>query len=465
MINKVIWLIILSISVGCAGETTLDRYISFALENNLALQQKEFSYEKSIFALREARGMFLPTLDAYARYSQAEGGRTIYFPVGDLLNPIYQTLNQLTGFPVFPTNIPNQTIPFLREKEQETRLRVTQPVFHPQIYYNLQIKRSLNEIEDAARRAFARQLVADVKTAYYNHMTAVALASITERTGVVLQENLRVSQKLCDMQMATIDAVYRAEAAWGRFLQQKAEADKLLSLSQAFFNFMLNRPLDTSIDGVDSTDVNVAESYSLAELEESSLQNREEFIQLDAALIVQQNGVRLDQAAFLPGLTVVFDYGFQGEEYRFVRQDDYWMASAVLQWNLFNGFRDRSRVQQAKLEYRRLELQREMLKKQILLDVRTAFENVQVADFSLAAAEQELKSARKNFDLVSKKWEQGAAPQLAFYDAQSTLAQAEINQAVKKFNRLIRYAEAEKSAASLSLDAFHPYRSQTSGGN
>ncbi|MBN1561575.1 TolC family protein [candidate division KSB1 bacterium] len=66
-----------------------DRYIQQALDSNLALQQADFSYQKSIAALREARGLFLPGVDIQARYSRADGGRLIEFPVGDMLNYDY----------------------------------------------------------------------------------------------------------------------------------------------------------------------------------------------------------------------------------------------------------------------------------------------------------------------------------------------------------------------------------------
>ena len=75
----------------------LDSYIREGLSNNLALQQKTASYNQSLAALKEARGMFMPSISLNARYTVAEGGRTIVFPVGDLLNPVYSTLNALTS--------------------------------------------------------------------------------------------------------------------------------------------------------------------------------------------------------------------------------------------------------------------------------------------------------------------------------------------------------------------------------
>ena len=58
-----------------AQESNLDKYIQEGLKNNLALKQREFSLNKSIAALDEARGLFMPSIGINARYTRADGGR------------------------------------------------------------------------------------------------------------------------------------------------------------------------------------------------------------------------------------------------------------------------------------------------------------------------------------------------------------------------------------------------------
>src|SRR3712207_6230496 len=106
MRNLLYSLLLLSILLTAEAQTQpslLDRYVEEGLKSNLALQGQNLSLEKSLRALEEAKGMFLPTLDLNARYSRAAGGRMIEFPAGDLLNPVYSTLNQMTGSDQFPT--------------------------------------------------------------------------------------------------------------------------------------------------------------------------------------------------------------------------------------------------------------------------------------------------------------------------------------------------------------------------
>lgn len=133
------------------GQEVLNEYVRYGIENNLSLQQKQSGYQKSIEALKEARGLFYPNISFNARYTVSEGGRIIDFPIGDLLNPVYTTLNTLTSSNKFSV-VDNQQIMFMRPFEHETKIRIIQPVFNTDIYYNSQIKKELmdcNEQKDS----------------------------------------------------------------------------------------------------------------------------------------------------------------------------------------------------------------------------------------------------------------------------------------------------------------------------
>ena len=111
--------------------TPLDDYLSQAMSNNPALAQASFEVEAERQRLENLRARFYPSLALQARASVAEGGRTIDFPAGDLLNPVYATLNAqavAAGQPPRFPKVENQSIPLLRPTEQDTRLIVRGPI-------------------------------------------------------------------------------------------------------------------------------------------------------------------------------------------------------------------------------------------------------------------------------------------------------------------------------------------------
>lgn len=434
-----------------ADHPVLEKYISEGLQANLALQEREFSYQQSTAALNEARGMFLPSATIEARYSRAGGGRNIDFPIGDIINPIHQSLNALLQQPAFPANLENESIPFLREEEHDTKLRVVQPIFQPAIYHNYQAKKHQKEIELAAREAYKRLLIADIKRAYYNYLKTVQLTKLLQETEKLLQENLRVSEKLFAAEKVTEDVVFRARVELSRLIQSQAAAERDLQLAKAYFNFLLNRSLDEAVEEVAVVTSEVALPADLAKAEAAAVKQREEFKQLNAAIAAAGSGVGAAKSAFLPGVSLVLDYGFQGETYSFGKNDDYWMASAVMQWNLFNGFQDKAKVQQAVIAQKKIESRIKELDGKIRLQVREAFYNCQVAGKNLLTAREQLNSARKSFRIVERKYREGIAAQIEFLDARNTLTNAETNRIIAEYDYFIFAGEFEQVTAAYPL--------------
>ena len=169
-----IFLLLYSASLLYGQNEFLQQAIATALQNNLTLQQAQLNLQKKELKLLELRAEKLPQLAFNARYSRASGGRTFEVPIGDLLNPVYQNLSLLnqqfdpTGgvFPDYPV-LGNEVLSFLREKEQDTHLRVTIPLINPSLNQGKILQKQ--QIEMAAQEvALSEQnLSYEVKEAYY----------------------------------------------------------------------------------------------------------------------------------------------------------------------------------------------------------------------------------------------------------------------------------------------------------
>lgn len=431
-------------------ESKLEQYIKQGLQSNLALQQKQLSYNKSLAALEEAKGLFFPDISFNARYSIADGGRVIEFPVGDLMNPVYTTLNQILQEDKFPM-VENEQIRFLRPTEQETKLSLVQPVFNPKIKHNYQIKKKLSNAEAIGIDVFKRELVAEIKKSYLRYLQSLAVQKLYDQTLVLVRENLRTNQSLFENDKVTIDVVYRSESEISKVKQQIAEANKNCQIAAAYFNFLLNKPLDSKIDVMKFDDflvkINAFENY-----EKQALTRREELKQLNVLQNARQESIKLNKSDYYPSLIAAVDYGIQGEEYRFTHKYDYVLASLVLKWNIFNGNSRKARVQQAKIDKHILDKKNAELRKQISLQVVEKYYDLIAAKKGIEASGDEVESARKAFRLVNKKYTQGMANLIEFIDARTTMTNAEINQVLKKYDYLIKYADFERVTNEYSFN-------------
>ena len=63
-------------------DVVVQQYVAQALDSNLGLQGQDLQVDRSAAALDAAKARFWPELSLNARYTAAQGGRTIDFPIG-----------------------------------------------------------------------------------------------------------------------------------------------------------------------------------------------------------------------------------------------------------------------------------------------------------------------------------------------------------------------------------------------
>ena len=423
-------------------DTALQEYINIGLESNLALKQKKSSYEKSIEALNQARAYYLPAINLDARYTIANGGRVIDFPVGDLLNPVYSTLNYLTGTDAFP-QIENQTYQFYRPHEQETKLELIQPVINPAIGYNYKINKELLKASNADLNAFKRQLVGDIKSAYYSYQKTIRLQDLVKDTRALLQENIRVNKSLYNNDKVTVDVVYRSEAELSKLEQNEAIVMKNNKMAASWMNFLLNQAFDTEIQISDNVDL-LMDLMSLENAEELAFGNREELDQMDYYMKAGEYKLKLNVANGYPTVFAAVNYGIQGTNYSFTKDDDFFLGSLVLRWNIFKGLENKSKIKQAKIELDQIVTRKSQISDNIRLEVTEAYYSLEAAAKYVQAVQKEKESSTKAFNVISKKYGEGMVSLVEFMDSRTTMTTSLANFIIARFEYKIMEAEFER---------------------
>ncbi|MCS6947337.1 MAG: TolC family protein, partial [Steroidobacteraceae bacterium] len=229
----------------------IDQYVRMGLASNLALQAQTLDVERSRAALAAARARFWPEAGFATRYLRSDGGRTIDVPLGDLLNPVFTTLNELLAQqgrpPAFgPVDI--EPFRFLREREHDTRLTLRQPLYAAAIPAAVDAQNALLAAADAQRNALARQLKRDIATAYLNWLRLSDQVAIVEASRALLAENLRINESLFRNGKVTEDRVLRARAEMLAVEQQLADTRNGVRRAASYVNFLLNRPLTAPLE-------------------------------------------------------------------------------------------------------------------------------------------------------------------------------------------------------------------------
>ncbi|WP_341226418.1 TolC family protein [uncultured Arcticibacterium sp.] len=424
----------------------LDAYIEEGLGTNLALKQQKLEIEKSLKAIDIARSNIFPKITFAPNYTLAAGGRSIEFPIGDLLNPVYGTLNQLTQSENFPT-VENQDVQFAPNNFHETKFTFELPLFNPEIKYNIQLQRDLVQTEEGKRDLLEYELKYNIEAAYYQYLQSLEAFDIYKNSREFLNQYLDFNQRLVKNQLALKDVIYSSEYEINKLDGDLANAQKNIDKAKAYFNFLINKPFDTPVE-VDSL---LLKQLPLAKkigvLQSDALQNRPEFSQLKAGMNVNNTVLKLqEKSAKLPSLYFGGSTGFQGYGYSFSNQA-YAIGQVGLNWDIFHGNEKKHKIQQTEIQGKILDVKYLEAEQQIKMQVAQAYIDYGASLKTLEASEKALENTASLLGIVEKKYKNADAIYIELIKAQNDNLIAAQKTSLAKFDIWLKKSVLDKVSA------------------
>ncbi|MCU4176778.1 TolC family protein [Carboxylicivirga sp. N1Y90] len=446
--RKILFTILLIIicTPNYAQNSVIDTYVLKGIESNLVLQQRELALQSSILKLREARGLFMPQVNFSSRLTMNKGGRSFEFPIGDLVNPIYQSLNALTQSQ-FPT-MGNQSFQLMPEEEQEAKLSVYQPVYNRSLILNNKIQKEAIGISEAELLRYRQTLTFQIKEAYYNVLRSKQILDLVESTKALVNENLRVSQKLLENDVVTKEVVLRSRTEVNRIELNETEAQKGFQLAINYLNFLTNQPLDTPIEIVESIQLGLLPNVGNAE--ELALDRRSELKQITHQVNSVGYLAKMHQAENLPNVSLVGDYGYLSQDYHFNNNNDFFSGSVVLNWTLFKGTVNKQKKAQAKLQQQQLVLAKQDLQNGIRLEVKESILEMKRQNTNVSLNKTRSIEASEVYRISEKKYRLGELSLIELIDARTNMTEAEFTAIISKFDYMLSMAKYEYVTASFN---------------
>jgi|GEM_PF-49409 len=454
-----------------SGSAVLQRYIRLGLDSNLALHQRNFDLDRSRLDLKRARSLFYPQAGFSSQYTLANGGRSIDIPIGDLLNGAYSTLNQLTNSKKF-SQVANQSVQFLPNDYHDTKMEVTLPILNTDLQHYKEINSETIGVRQADRDIYRRDLVRSIRQAYYQYLQAGKAVEIYATALGLVKENRRVSGKFVENHMATREIVLRAQAQVSEVEASLIEAENQRKNAAAYFNFLLNRSLDSDVvtdsslmspgadETVDSAGSRVPVGGGVAAGGRASvdggvflggadlLSRREEFNRIRSYQKITASNLKWDRAYLVPKLNAFYDVGFQGYGFHPNGSQFYQLAGIQLVWPLFKAGDNKLKIRQAEIDMASLDEQYKQLTQHVSLEQETTVNNYRSALEALRSLSDGVSSAREAYRLAERRFNEGQALQIELIDARTQLTNSEIRYSLGRLAVLNRAADLERVTAS-----------------
>jgi outer membrane protein TolC len=310
--------------------------------------------------------------------------------------------------------------------------------------YNYKQLSETQQLTEFQARETIENTILQLFTVYYN------VAEVSENTNAIKQ-TLEISQ----------DRIIRAEYQFDYGQSTKLEVLNaqvdINNDSISFMNFKqqlknykrdLNLVLGNTLENdfnIDTT-IDFNTLYNKDELFEKAKTNNINLLQIDKSITINTLGVKSEKSAFLPTVGLTGTYGWNknnnnAASFVAVSTNTGLSGGLNLSWNLFDGGSSITRVKNAKINLEAQNIQKEELMVTIERDFNNAWDNYQNKLRIYRLQENNIITAKNNFERTQEKFKLGQVNSIEFRQAQLNLLNTELNRNQAKY--LAKLAELE----------------------
>lgn len=432
-----------------AQSKILNDYIEEGLRSNHSLKGAELDIQIQESSIEQSKKLWFPRVDLNASYLLATGGRKILFPVGDLFNPAYSTLNQLTGTSQFPTNLENFETQLTPNNFIDAQINASKPLINSAIKYNSLIQNELLALQDLNKDLVEHNIIFQIKTAYYNYLKSFEGVNTVDEGIDILNEVLVLNQKLVKFDKATIDAISDVQFRKDDLESRRIAIIEQQNLAKSLFNLLLNRPLHENIE----IDKNIIDSYAeinatIPHLKRTAVDQRIEFDQMETSEkinFLNQEKIKKEKN---PTLAVFAGIGVQTEDFNFDEGGPLYTTGLSLSMNIVDGGLRKKKLEQLDFERERIQNNREQLDQKVELEITNCWYNLKTIESQIRSQLSAVQSAEQSFNIIRIKYENDKVLLIELLQAQNRLTTSKIALDILKYDHLIKLAELDKVQAN-----------------
>ncbi len=402
---------------------TIEEAIQIALKNNSTLKSSWETYRASKSSAFGAWSNFLPRADASLGRTEFDNPRTFF----TYTPPYFLTSSSAYNF----------------------GLSVNQTIFDGGFsWFNLGYRRALQRSSENSYQQTKQETIVAVKNASFGLLKAEKLLEVQQDVVKRAQQQLDIAKARYDLGSASLSDYLKAKVLMSNANLDLVNAKNNVEIARATLNTVLGIRVDspTSIDAkleYQKYDIDLENSLK------TSLSNHPLIEKSKADLDASEAQLMSAWSQHLPSLTASFDYGWYGARFPDNRTDwgriDSWSINFRISMNIFSGFQITSDINAAKHGKKAAEERLAQQKKDLELQIRTSYLNVQSAEEKITVTQEAAKSAEEDLNITQEKYNLGAASTLELLDAQVSYRTAKTNEVNALFDYTVAVSELEKA--------------------
>lgn len=409
---------------------SLDEAISTALTNNRDLHVARLEVDRADAAAKEALGNALPSLNVTGNYTRNIKSPVFFFP------------NQQTG--------QQEPVKIGANNAFTATAQLTQVIFNSAVFTGVGTAKTYQDAAREQYKGMITQTILSVREAYYNALFAREGWQLLQQSLGNAEENLRNVQVLYrEGLVAEYDAI-RAEVTVENIRPQVLQAEQQYKDAQNALKLVLGIEVGEQINLTSDFDYQAAEQPTLQILQERMLNNNYTLRSLELQQRVNEELIDIQQSEYLPTLALFGNYTFQGQsdDFNFTTVSSA-AAGMNLSLSLFQGFQTTARVQQAQIDYMKIQQQIETLSQSLKLQAESVSGQIDNARRRVEAQGRTVEQAQRGYDIAQIRYKAGTGTQVEINDADLALRQARLNRLQSIYDYLVAQARLEQLIGDL----------------
>ena len=444
------FMLMILLSFGALGQSEiLNNYVQEGLKNSQTLKQQNFQLQKAVFALSEAKTLFKPNINFNTTLSAAQGGRKIEIPIGDLVNPVYTTLNKLTSSNSFP-QIQNTSEQLVPRDFYDVRVRTTMPLINAELKYNQAIKQDQITMQQNEIQIYKRELVRDIKLAYINYLKATEAIKVYENALKILRESERVNESLIKNGSANPTVLVRTRNEISKINAEFDNSRGNQKNAAAYFNFLLNKDFTEKITldslGKDGLKSELAEGH------------REELDKIQTGISINRQLLGINQSYKKFKIGASLDLGSQGRfaqiastDKNFFAPNTFVLLGISFDLPVYSFGRNQLKIKQSEMEIASLDAQMQQVRNQLDLQAELAKNSLNSAKEIYESKASQVSTAERYYRDMFRRYKEGNLNFIELLDAQTQTTTAQLQQSISLYDVWIKWVELERAKASFQL--------------
>ena len=389
---------------------SLESALQLAIKKNSNISIANYQAKSAEFALKEAKGNFLPKVNLSANYNRNIDRQVLFLPNA--------------------SGIGNMATQLGSDNDYSSSLNLSLPLFSNYNNTNKKLSETQLKFQKESAREIKQTVVNSIKKSYFTYLIAQEIIKVQ------IQQLKNAEETLLDIKKRMKQGTLTDYDLTTAKVQVANAKNDLLEAQSNMIQLANNLKL---LIGLKSDDVlKLTDPITLLEDElniekgvKLMLEQNSKLKQLELDVEFNEKQVKLAKSAFYPTIDAIGNYNYQAQADNFDLSDYNWVNTSLiglqLQFSIFNGTITKNKVQQAKIEKSIAEEQKKYTTSKYRMQFEELLSQLEFSKQKVEVQKENMELTKESLKLSKKRYQFGVGTFLEVNDAELSYTKAQLN--------------------------------------